>query len=197
MLKYQSKTWSGWLAYTYSHSTRDFPPQGEQLFEYDQTHNLMLVGQREFGHNTVVEVRYTGNHGIKEWRQIDLNEVNLFENGFLKEFYQAQQNLFINRGCKTSWNDCSSTTNSFANAGLPGQGNFPLIQAGLNFTSDANTATYLRQNRAGSGARTAVATGPASPGTTRAITRRPAPEAAARAHRTRDHRCGGRAMSLG
>ena len=115
---------------------------------YVQSWNIGL--QREFGHNTVVEVRYTGNHGIKEWRQIDLNEVNLFENGFLKEFYQAQKNLFINRGCQTSWNDCSSTTNSFANAGLPGQGNFPLIQAGLNFTSDANTATYLRQNRAGS-----------------------------------------------
>ena len=108
---------------------------------YVQSWNIGL--QREFGHNTVVEVRYTGNHGIKEWRQIDLNEVNLFENGFLKEFYQAQKNLFINRGCQTSWNDCSSTTNSFANAGLPGQGNFPLMQAGLNFTSDANTANFL------------------------------------------------------
>ncbi len=115
---------------------------------YVQSWNIGL--QRELGRNTVVEVRYTGNHGIKEWRQIDLNEVNLFENGFLKEFYQAQQNLYINRGCQASWNDCANSTNSFANAGLPGQGNFPLIQSGLNFTSDANTATYLRQNRAGS-----------------------------------------------
>lgn len=116
---------------------------------YVQSWNLGF--QRELTKDTVLEVRYTGNHGIKAWRQVDLNEVNLTENGFLTQFYQMQQNLFINRGCKTSWNDCSnSTSTNFANAGLPGQGNFPLIQAGLNYTSDTNVSTYLRQNRAGS-----------------------------------------------
>lgn len=114
---------------------------------YVQSWNIGF--QRELSRNTVIEVRYTGNHGLKAWRQVNLNEVNMVENGFLKDFYQAQQNLFINRGCKTSWNDCASTTTSFANAGLPGQGNFPLMQTGLNFTSDTNTANYLRQNRPG------------------------------------------------
>lgn len=116
---------------------------------YVQSWNIGF--QRELSRNTVMEVRYTGNHGLKAWRQEDLNEVNLNENGFLTQFYQAQQNLFINRGCTTSWNDCSnSTSTSFANAGLAGQGNFPLIQTGLNYTSDTNVSTYLRQNRAGS-----------------------------------------------
>jgi hypothetical protein len=51
MIKYQSKKWSGWLAYTLAHSTRTYPPLNEQLFQYDQTHNLILVGERELGHN--------------------------------------------------------------------------------------------------------------------------------------------------
>src|SRR5262249_29314199 len=37
--------------------------------------------QRELGKNTVLDVRYVGNHGTKLWRQINLNEVNIFENG--------------------------------------------------------------------------------------------------------------------
>ena len=98
-----------------------------------------------------MEVRYTGNHGLKEWRQEDLNEVNLFENGFLKEFYQAQSNLFIARGCKTSWNDCTNASAvGFGSAGLAGQAPIPLIQTGLNYNSDTTVATYLRQNRPGS-----------------------------------------------
>jgi Carboxypeptidase regulatory-like domain len=115
---------------------------------YVQSWNIGL--QRELTKNTVMEVRYTGNHGIKEWRQVDLNEVNLFENGFLKEFYTAQSNLFIARGCKTSWNDCANPSAvGFGNAGLAGQGNIPLIQTGLNYNSDTTVATYLRQNRPG------------------------------------------------
>lgn len=61
MLKYQSKTWSGWLAYTLSKSTRVYPPLAEQLFEYDQTHNLTLVAERELRNNWKFSgrVRYT------------------------------------------------------------------------------------------------------------------------------------------
>jgi hypothetical protein len=115
---------------------------------YVQSWNIGF--QRELTKDTVMEVRYTGNHGLKEWRQLDLNEVNLFENGFLSQFYTAQQNLFIARGCKTSWNDCANpAATGFGNAGLAGQGNIPLIQTGLNYNSDTTVATYLRQNRPG------------------------------------------------
>ena len=51
--------------------------------------------QRELDSNNVIEVRYVGNRGHNLWRQYDLNEVNVIENGFLNEFRLAQQN-FVN-----------------------------------------------------------------------------------------------------
>lgn len=107
---------------------------------YVQSWNIGF--QREVTKDTVVEVRYTGNHGVKEWRQINLNEVNTFENGFQKEFYIAQNNLFIAQ---------RSNPNSvnFGNQGLTGQQDIPILKTALGFTSDTNTATYLRQNRPG------------------------------------------------
>jgi hypothetical protein len=52
--------------------------------------------QRELTSNMVFEVRYVGNRGKDLWRQINLNEVNMFENGFLNEIRLAQQNLLAN-----------------------------------------------------------------------------------------------------
>src|SRR5262249_25533082 len=46
--------------------------------------------QREITRNTVLEIRYVGNHGTDLWRQININEINIFENGFINEFKVAQ-----------------------------------------------------------------------------------------------------------
>jgi Carboxypeptidase regulatory-like domain len=54
--------------------------------------------EREIANNTAIEFRYVGNHAIKLFRAIDFNEVNIFENGFLQEFLNAQRNLAINGG---------------------------------------------------------------------------------------------------
>jgi hypothetical protein len=54
--------------------------------------------EREIAANTAIEVRYVGNHAVKVFRAIDINEVNIFENGFLNEFLNAQKNLQINGG---------------------------------------------------------------------------------------------------
>lgn len=54
--------------------------------------------EREIANNMAVEVRYVGNHAIKNYRAVDINEVNIFENGFLQEFLNAQKNLAINGG---------------------------------------------------------------------------------------------------
>src|SRR5262249_48774416 len=54
--------------------------------------------EREIGKNMAIEARYVGNHAIKVWRAIDFNEVNIFENGFLNEFKNAQRNLSANGG---------------------------------------------------------------------------------------------------
>ncbi len=112
---------------------------------YVQSWNLGF--EREIGKDNVVEVRYTGNHGVHEWRQVDLNEVNLFENGFLKEFYIAQNNLAIARGGNINNN---TTVINFGNQGLPGQQNTPILSTAFGTTSNSSYATYLRQNRAGS-----------------------------------------------
>lgn len=68
---------------------------------YIENWNIGL--QRQFPSNTVVEVTYVGNHSIHMWMNYDLNEVNIFENGFLSQFKTAQSNLAsytaANPGC--------------------------------------------------------------------------------------------------
>ncbi len=55
-----------------------------------------LGWQRELNKNTVFEVRYVGNHGTKLWRQYNLNETNVIENGMFDEFRLAMANLQAN-----------------------------------------------------------------------------------------------------
>jgi hypothetical protein len=103
--------------------------------------------QREFFHNNVIEIRYQGNHEVHGWRQVNVNEVNLFESGFLTDFYNAYNNLQIARG----GNILNTNSNNFSNQGLPGQVNIPILQAALGtLTNNSSYATYIRQNRAGS-----------------------------------------------
>jgi Carboxypeptidase regulatory-like domain len=73
--------------------------------------------QREFKKDNVFEVRYVGNRGHKLWRQIDLNELNIVENGVFSEWKLAQQNLLANI------NNGQGTTFKYRG---PGTGTFPL-----------------------------------------------------------------------
>src|SRR5262249_9771610 len=94
--------------------------------------------QREFGHDTVLEIRYVANHSTGLWRQDNLNEVNIFENGFLNEFTLAQGNSAI---CKANSAACLAaqtaagftaaqrSSSSFANWGFPGQVPLPIMAA--------------------------------------------------------------------
>ncbi len=43
-------------------------------------------------------MRYSANHAVKLYRAVDFNEVNIFENGFLNEFKNAQANLAARGG---------------------------------------------------------------------------------------------------
>jgi hypothetical protein len=79
--------------------------------------------QRELSPGTVLEVRYLGNHATKLWRGMNLNETNIFENGFLDEFKLAQKNqlicLYNATAClaaQTGWSTKSNVT--FANLAL-------------------------------------------------------------------------------
>jgi len=42
--------------------------------------------------DTLVTVRYVGNHGVKELRALDYNQVNINANGFLADFNRARNN---------------------------------------------------------------------------------------------------------
>jgi hypothetical protein len=54
--------------------------------------------QRSLGRSLALEVRYNGNRTIHQWINVDPNEVNVFENGFLTEFKNAQANLAAGGG---------------------------------------------------------------------------------------------------
>lgn len=54
--------------------------------------------EREIVGKIAIEARYVGNHAVKLYRAFDINEGNIFENGFLQEFLNAQKNLAANRG---------------------------------------------------------------------------------------------------
>jgi hypothetical protein len=76
--------------------------------------------QRDLGGRRALEVRYNGNVTRNQWLASNINEVNIFENGFLDEFKNAQKNLSINQAAGVT---------SFANRGLPGQTNLPILTA--------------------------------------------------------------------
>jgi hypothetical protein len=84
------------------------------------TTNYSFGIQRELWKNNVLEVRYVGNQSRLAWRTSNLNEVNIFENGFLQEFKNAQQNLTLNQ---------AAGVNSFQNLGRPGQVALPIFDA--------------------------------------------------------------------
>jgi carboxypeptidase family protein/TonB-dependent receptor-like protein len=54
--------------------------------------------EREIFKNTALELRYVGNYAPNTWRAYNINEVNIFENGFLREFLNAQVNLGLRGG---------------------------------------------------------------------------------------------------
>lgn len=107
--------------------------------------------QRQLPGNTVLEVNYVGNHAVHMWMYSDLNETNIFENGFLNEFQNAQHNLALNGG------------STFAdNTGVPGLISLPIFDAAFggagsapgstNVTSsftNPNFITLLQQGQAG------------------------------------------------
>ena len=100
--------------------------------------------QREIAKNTALEIRYVGNHGTSLWRQYELNEVNIFENGFLSEFNIARENLRLARLVNPASN------NFGPQAAVPGTRPIPIISTALATTNDEGFATTIRRGLAGS-----------------------------------------------
>lgn len=90
--------------------------------------------QRQLSANNVLEVRYVGHRAVREWMQIDPNEVNIFENGFLGQFQQAQANYKTNfangyDGAKDSNGNLlpGHFEPTFANLGFAGEASLPIF----------------------------------------------------------------------
>ncbi len=116
-------------------------------------HNWSIGIQREISPSLVVEVRYIGNHGAGLWKQDNINEINIKENGFLTEFGNAKNNLTI---CRAT----AGCVARFSNQGLPGQVAVPIFtqlftglaagsQTDANFSSSTNIL-FLDNGAAGS-----------------------------------------------
>jgi Carboxypeptidase regulatory-like domain len=91
------------------------------------TVNYTFGVQRELWRNNVLEIRYVGNQSKLSWRTSNLNEVDIFGNGFLNEFKNAQRNLQINQAAGVT---------SFQNLGRPGQVALPIFDAAFGKRGD-------------------------------------------------------------
>lgn len=81
--------------------------------------------QQKLPGNVIFEISYVGNHAVHMWMSSDLNETNIFENGFLTQFESAQQNLAACVANPT----CNAAGPSFQNQGLSGQVPLPIFDA--------------------------------------------------------------------
>jgi hypothetical protein len=108
------------------------------------TSNWNLSVQRQLPGKFVLEVDYVGNKSTHTWHYQNQDEVNIFENGFLTQFQQAQTNLAVNQA-----NGKGAT---FANNGLPGQNPLPIFQtafganggnAALSSSSGFGSSTFI------------------------------------------------------
>lgn len=150
------------------------PPAGaiDSNLQSPTVHEWTLNVQRDVGFDTVVQVGYIGKRGTHLFQAYDANQVNIDHDGFLQEFINARTNLYI---CQASSAACvaaqaaggvavaSRTPDNFANWGLTGQVNIPLMNSllvtGAAAPSNAafrNTAlvSALQFNAAGSFAST-------------------------------------------
>jgi hypothetical protein len=139
--------------------------------------NWNLDFQRELPSRVVLDVRYVGNKSTHQWHYQSINEVNIFENGFLQEFRNGQNNLAIANGITLAQLPTATLTNrNFSNQGLPGQVPLPIFQTAFgangNFAalptasgfSSSTFITNLQQGVAGTLASTLASTASTSPG---------------------------------
>jgi hypothetical protein len=95
-------------------------------------HSWTVSFQRALSKDMAVDIRYVGTRGVNQWSELNYNERNLIENGFLEEFKRAMGNLEANNAAG------GIRAGSFAYFG-PGSGTSPLpiYLAYLNGRTDA------------------------------------------------------------
>ncbi len=121
---------------------------GNGLWAFDPNLRTPYVQQwsigieREISSNTAIEIRYAANHAVKIYRALDYNEANIFENGFMQEFLNAQKNLIAN----------GNTSFAPGAAGTVALPTFTKLFTGVAATSGFTSSTFisnLQQNNIG------------------------------------------------
>src|SRR5205085_8472797 len=71
-----------------------------------------LSVEREIGWHSVIEVNYIGNHGVGLLGGYDINQVDIFNNGFLNEFNALRNSYISNPACfPTRTSSCAVPAN--------------------------------------------------------------------------------------
>jgi hypothetical protein len=93
--------------------------------------------QREFGGNTAVEIRYVGTRSDNFVRGVDLNQIDIFNNGFAADFNRAIANQVLtgNPFCTTAQNPGCQALTILTPSGtialpLGGTATFPVVAPG-------------------------------------------------------------------
>ena len=106
---------------------------GNGLWAIDPNIKTPYVAQWSFGYErelfnkVAFEIRYVGNRGAELWRAVDFNEVNIFENGFLTEFKNAQSNLAAFIAANPLCGTAGQPVCTFAPGSAPGTVALPMI----------------------------------------------------------------------
>ncbi len=106
---------------------------------YSNTYQVGIT--RSLGKTMAFEARYVGTRGYGGWDDLNYNQINIVENGFLKEFRQAQANLQANIA--------AGRGNTFAYTGAPGTAPLPIFLAhysGQSTANAGNSALYTGNN---------------------------------------------------
>lgn len=135
------------LALAPGSTINDYDP--DLKVRYVESWNVGL--QRQLSPNTVFEARYVGNRSARAFATLNLNEVNIVENGFLPQFQAAQNNLAIANGVSVAQLSTLNTLKStnFFNTGLAGQQPVPILSTALNSASNSQLANFVAQGQAG------------------------------------------------
>src|SRR5688500_10622807 len=146
-----------------SDRTNNLSNPNNSLWAIDQDLKTPYVQQwsfgfeREIAKDTAFEVRYSANHAIKLYRAVDFNEINIFENGFLNEFLNAQRNLAAFTSANPLCGQTGQPACSFAPGSAPGTVPLPIFArffatgvSAANGFQNTTFISHLNNNNVGS-----------------------------------------------
>ena len=118
-------------------------------FQVQRNYEYNVGIQREIGFQSVIEIRYVGGYSKELVRSIDLNQLQIRNNGFLADFLIAQNNCRLQGATIAGTGDpINRCTSAAFNAAIPGSQPLPVISR-LDSGGLLTNSTILGPIRAG------------------------------------------------